>query len=202
MIIKFFINFTKSLFILFLLLNFISCDNKTSENASQEMEKLKEENSELEKKLLTKDSTDTPKTKVYSTEIKSLDDFQNSQFFEKYNCYKSDSWLLKNGLTNYYFETNLQPTASIDFSVLNNKFRQFGITFYYRDELNENDYIFINNLLAEFNLGSHKEKVYSFIRRNIETSLEQINKSKSMMVGNLKFRAGKVSEQILTIESD
>ncbi len=194
------INLLKHLPIIFLLFSLISCTNNDSKKSSTETEKIKEEKVEPKQQLSVNDSTNIKKEKVYSIEIKSLEDFQDSHFFEKYNCSKSASWLLNNGLTNYSYDTNLRPTVSIDFGVLNNEFKEFGLVFYSRNKLTKNDYTFLNDLLTEFNLDSRKEKVYNFIKKNVETSFTQINKSKSMSVSNLKFRAGKVIQQTITIE--
>lgn len=195
----------RTVFLLLLFIVSISCDEKLQEISDNE--KLatrdsitsKEETSEAEMDSAT-NIADTLVSipKVYSKQLMTQLDFENSLFFEKYKCNYDDSWKLLNGSTNHAYNGS---GISIDLSILNEEIKHMGIIFYNKyTGLTEKDVELIDDLIDAYKFQGGSSRLKSFIKKNIEKSVQQIKEAKLMKMGKYTIWAGKVIQQTLVIE--
>jgi len=132
--------------------------------------------------------------------IESLTDFTNSDFFQKYNCLKRDTYELSNGNTNHPFYVDVH-LLDVQTEPGNQKIVGMGFMFFERRILTDSDFAMITDLLTSLDQTSNHDATISFIKANVENSVSQIIQAESIDDGNFRIWAGKVgTEQTLSFE--
>jgi hypothetical protein len=139
----------------------------------------------------------------FSKRIKTQSDFEQSEFCQLYHCAADSEWPVhNNGDVNHTYHTSVSELgvdAQIN-SQRNPSVTGFGLTFFDRDHLSIEDFIVIAALIHSANQVTHHDKVMSFIRNNIERSVDQIKMANFIDDGDFRIWAGKVMQQTIEFE--
>jgi len=145
------------------------------------------------------ESEETPKEP--SVRIETLSDFENSEFCKLYACSKEDSWSLRSGGTSNVYKNNIYPTVSISVSSSGEEVIGFGLVFYYRNQLSEDDLQIIYNFLKSVDTEKELTNIQPYIQTNIEKKVPQIKQAIPSTFSSYNVYAGKVGQQqIVSLE--
>ena len=133
-------------------------------------------------------------------EITVLDDFQSSDFFQKYQCKETQSWPLKEGGTNHSYQTTLGDSIAFEVSTEGDSIKSLGLTFYDNDALTKNNFEVIETLLRSINKIDGDDATLSFIRQYIDRNFSQIYEAPSIKYGSFQIWAGKVLQETISIK--
>lgn len=140
--------------------------------------------------------------KITPLRIETLSDFENSQFYRYYKFRKGLGWNLRSGgYNNDYDVLSIWPDVSLEVITVGDKVVGFGIMFYERHELQENDLEFVYRLLESIDIQVKlTDKIKKFIKRNVERYVFQIRNADSIVFNRFKIWVGKVGkEQTISI---
>lgn len=155
-------------------------------------------------------SQDQPQIETHlpSDKIKTLSDFDYSQFCKDYNCKKTDSWALNSGGVNNTYDiqdTNARDKydyIGIEITTENNLTMNFGLMYFGREDskLTQNDLQIAYKLFESIDSTQNTNLVKNYVAQNIEKNISQINKAKPIIWGLFNVYAGKIGQQTLSIE--
>ncbi|MDQ3903221.1 MAG: hypothetical protein M3247_06245 [Thermoproteota archaeon] len=143
--------------------------------------------------------TANPKT---VTQIQTLDDFENCEFYRRYNLNRDRGWNLKNGGYNNTYEIPGQHNINVEVQTMKDEVMGFGLVFYEKDKLEDSDLNLIYSLLQSIDTkATISPSVKEYIKTNAEINVFQIRQAKPITFNKLKIYAGKVGpEQTISIE--
>ena len=130
-----------------------------------------------------------------SVRIIMLSDFEHSDFCKLYACLKEDSWSLRSGGTNNIYKNNIYPKVTTEVVSSGEEVNGFGIIFYYRDQLSEDDLQIIYTFLNSVDTEKELTNIQPYIQINIEKQVPQINQAIPSTFSSYQVYAGKVGQQ-------
>lgn len=130
-----------------------------------------------------------------SVRILTLPDFENSDFCKLYACLKEDSWSLRSGGTNNVYKNNIYPTVTTEVVSSGEDVNNFGLVFYYRNQLSEDDLQIIYTFLKSVDTEKELTNIQPYIQTNIEKQVPQINQAIPSTFSSYQVYAGKVGQQ-------
>ena len=135
--------------------------------------------------------------------IGSLSEFESSQFCLEYACTLYSTWDLSRGGVNNSYDLGTRPDLSVEVPTLNDVPLDFGLTFYDRARLRENDFQLVNLFLSSIYPGIKIDpSVTAFIEQNVEVDVFQICQAASIPFGSLRIWTGKIMQQTVHVGAD
>lgn len=145
-----------------------------------------------------------PKELAQSKFIRTLDDFEHSEFCAQYSCARGKTWTLKPSGVNHVFDTDFampdDEKLSVEVQTEGDVVNSFGTMFFEKDTLDDADFKLIATLLRSSDQTRKHDSVLAFVRKNIEIPTHQIHQGKSTTDGEFRVWAAKVIQQTVTIE--
>jgi hypothetical protein len=150
-------------------------------------------------KTITEDLSKPP-----SKKIKTLSDFELSEFCHRYLCQKDASWHLRNGDTNHTYKSSVKH-LSVEVSTKGSIVTGLGLMFYERPKLSAEEYDIISTLLRSTDKSVKHSKTLSFIKQNVENKVCDTCSvqphAKSTTDGKFRIWAGKSGwDQIISFK--
>lgn len=162
---------------------------------------------EVAQSLPAQEEQSEEQTQPLSDTIRTLLDFENSQFCKKYKCKEEHSWNLRSGETSYSYELvstirNEYEYVIVDVLTKDNKPIEFGLMYFGREisKLNQEDLQVAYELLSSIDSTQGMGAVKNYIAQNIEKDVFQINRAQPFSWGQLNIYAGKIGQQTISIE--
>jgi hypothetical protein len=146
----------------------------------------------------------SPASRVLNTQL----DFENSEFCRSYHCKEDKHWPVRSGDVNHSYNTSLSNLGveMWDNSSRNPALTGFGLSFFDRDQLSDEDLKIITTLVRSTDQAANHDKTITFIKRNIEIEIScrtcQLDDSANFVRdGDFRLWAGKVgTEQTIIFE--
>ena len=139
--------------------------------------------------------------------IETLADFENSQFCRDSKCNEEDSWQLNSGGINHsYAKIPLSGDKynyiTIEVTTKSEQVTGFGLMYFDRElsGLRSGDLEIAYKLLNSIDSTRNIDSIKNYIIQNIEKEVSQINQSSPILWGPFNIYAGKVGQQIISIE--
>lgn len=151
----------------------------------------------------TEEATGIPERHV----IQSLSDFENSEFCVAYDCVRSDSWDLRRGGVSNSYDVHVSPDVGVGVTTLDGVPTEYGLVFYDRDRLTEEDFQFLGSFLTAVHPGAEVHSstidfVVDFIEQNAESDVWQICEAQSIGFGSMRIWAGTVLQPTVHVGAD
>lgn len=99
--------------------------------------------------------------------IPALAEFENSDFYSKYNFARGKSWDLKVGGQNHTYNTNQFGDFGFEIQTKEGVIVGYGLSFHNNAPLSDKDYVMIEKLL-DMLAGDNSQSVLEFIKSNVE----------------------------------
>ncbi len=136
-----------------------------------------------------------------SVRIMTLSDFENSEFCKLYACSKENSWSLRSGGTNNIYKNNIYPTVTTEVGSSGEEVNGFGLIFYHRNKLSDDDLQIISDFLKSVDTEEELTNIQLYVQANIEKEVPQIKQATPSTFSSYHVYAGKVGhEQIVHLE--
>jgi LysM repeat protein len=133
----------------------------------------------------------------------SLSEFEASRFCLDYGCTLDSSWDLTRGGLNNSYDLAARRDVSVEVVTLDDLPVDFGLTFYERARLGEDDFKLVNLFLNSIYPGMEVDPaVTAFIQENVETDVFQICQADSFAFASLRIWAGKIIQQTVHVGAD
>ena len=145
-------------------------------------------------------------TQPIPDKIETLADFENSQFCRDFKCNKEDSWQLRSGGVNHYYNIPLGGDKYnyivVEITTENKRVTNFGLIYFNRElsGLSSSDLEIAYKLLNSIDSTRNISSVKKYIIQNIEKEISQINKVAPISWGSFNVYAGKIGQQTISIE--
>lgn len=142
-------------------------------------------------------------TKGQPQTLTTVTDFERSAFCVKYDCKQRDTWSLQDGSTNHSYHVSV-PHVIIELQDANNRVSGFGLIFYERERLSDDDLQFVASLFQSADTTISINDIMTFVRTNVETavcsSCSVPSDGRAKRYGNFEVRVGKSGlEQVIAI---
>ena len=135
--------------------------------------------------------------------VRSLSEFESSQFCLVYRCKWDSSWDLRRGGVNNSYDIFASPDVGVGVSTLDGVPMHFGLTFYERARLSAADlelvYSFLYAIYPGYEIDS---STMDFIEQNAESDVFQICEARSVAFGSMRIWAGKIIQQTVSVRAN
>ena len=135
--------------------------------------------------------------------IRSLSDFESSQFCLVYGCKRDATWDLRRGGMNNSYDVDVSPVVGVEVVTLDGVPVDFGLTFYERSRLTADDLQLVHSFLTSIYPGYEVDSsMMDFIEQDAESHVFQICEARSVAFGSMRIWAGKIIQQTVHIAGD
>jgi len=132
-------------------------------------------------------------------QIETVGHFEASAFCEEFRCVRESSYGLQDGNTNVIYEVSSQDTT-MEVQTDGELIVGLGVSFYERPFLSKYDLEMIDALLTSLDGQNASPDLVQFVGVNSEKSVSQIRQASSMRFGVFEIWAGKIGNQVVSIE--
>ena len=151
----------------------------------------------------TEEATSIPERHV----IRSLSDFESSQFCLVYRCVRSDSWDLRRGGVSNSYDIHTSPDVGLGVTTLDGVPTEYGLIFFERHRLTGQDLQLLYSFLTAIYPGTEVDSstidlMVDFIQQNAESDVWQICEAQSVGFGSMRIWAGKIMQQTVHVGAD
>ena len=124
-----------------------------------------------------------------------------SAFCQKYGCAIREAWRLSTGGQDFTFGLSASNGTALEVPLLpEGGIDHFGLSFYGRDRLGEPEFQLIRDLLETIQPGLASEALLKHVRAHVERDVFTIPEAKSFKSAGYQIRAGKILNQVISID--
>jgi hypothetical protein len=136
-----------------------------------------------------------------SQEIKTVSDFEHSEFCQRYHCKQSGSYVSHfkdRTLTEYNYDTTVDH-LTVNVTAEGPLVAMCGLTFYERERLSDGEFAVISTLSRSTNQHLQHDKTRTFVKQNVEhpicSTCRVYDSPKYVVDGQFRIRTGKSGSQ-------